>query len=109
MTPEVTLAGQAQPQVFDTKCRSCHNAASAANGDYSQAAKTAEAVARTSQFSNELKVVEPRDLSRSVMWLKLNGRRGPKGESLGGVMPPAGMLDAATLKIVKDWICSGAK
>ncbi|MCU0701785.1 MAG: hypothetical protein MUC96_35205 [Myxococcaceae bacterium] len=109
MPTEVTLAGRVQAELFDRQCRSCHNAASASNGDYSAADRTAAAIARPSQFSMALKPVEPNNLARSVLWLKMNQLRGPSGEALGGVMPPGGKLGEASLKLVKDWICTGAK
>ncbi|MCA3013485.1 MAG: hypothetical protein INH41_13965 [Myxococcaceae bacterium] len=110
MAAEVTLSGRLQAELFDRQCRSCHNAASASNGDYSAADRTAAAVARPTRIAAPLLPVRPGVLSESVLWLKMNGRTaGPKGEALGGVMPPGGKLDDATLKLVKDWICTGAK
>jgi hypothetical protein len=109
MATEVTLTGRVQAELFDRQCRSCHNASSATNGDYSAADKTAAAVARPSQFAMTLKPVVPNDLSKSVLWLKMNQLRGPNGEALGAVMPPGGKLGDASLKLVKDWICTGAK
>jgi hypothetical protein len=109
MATEVTLAGRVQAELFDRHCRSCHNASSATNGDYSAADRTAAAIARPSQFAMALKPVVPNDLSKSVLWRKMNNLRGPNGEALGGVMPPGGKLGDASLKLAKDWICTGAK
>lgn len=107
---EVTLAGSVQAQIFDNPCKSCHNASDASRGDFSEASKTAAgAVNVDSLVLPGVKRVEPGNLARSVMWLKLNGLRGPNGERVGGVMPPSGMLPPEKRKIIKDWICTGAK
>lgn len=109
MTVEVTLAGKVQAEVFDKQCKSCHNAFDASNGDYSDATRTAAAVAKPSQYSMALKPVVAKDLSKSTLWRKMNNLKGPGGEALGGVMPPGGMLGATSLQLVRDWICTGAK
>jgi hypothetical protein len=108
-TGEVTLGGRVQLELFDRQCKSCHNAFDATNGDYSDAARTAAAVAKPSQYSAALKPVVANDLSKSTLWRKMNGLKGPGGEALGGVMPPGGMLGATSLQLVRDWICTGAK
>lgn len=107
VTTPVTLSATVQAQIFDKQCKSCHNAFDASNGDYSDAARTAAAVAKNSKVAPGLKVLEPNNLSKSVLWLKLNNRKGPAGETLGGVMPPGGALPADQQKLVKDWICTG--
>ena len=107
VTMPVTLAATVQAQIFDKQCKSCHNAFDASNGDYSDAARTAAAVAKNSRVVPGLKVLDPNNLGKSVLWLKLNNRKGPAGESLGGVMPPGGALPADQQKLVKDWICTG--
>ncbi len=109
MTAEVTLAGKVQAEIFDKQCKSCHNAFDASNGDYSDATRTAAAIAKPSQFAMALKPVVPNDLSKSVLWRKMNALKGPGGEDLKGVMPPGGMLPAASLQLVRDWICTGGK
>lgn len=107
VTTPVTLSATVQAQIFDKQCKSCHNAFDASNGDYSDAARTAAAVAKNSKVAPGLKVLEPNNLGKSVLWLKLNNRKGPAGETLGGVMPPGGALPADQQKLVKDWICTG--
>lgn len=107
VTTPVTLSATVQAQIFDKQCKSCHNAFDASNGDYSDAARTAAAVAKNSKVAQGLKVLEPNNLGKSVLWLKLNNRKGPAGEALGGVMPPGGALPADQQKVVKDWICTG--
>lgn len=108
MPAAVTLTGEVQAQIFDRHCKSCHNAFDASNGDYSEASKTAAAVAKASKYGT-LKVVEPNDLTRSALWLKVAGQRGPGGQAVGGLMPPGGALPADQQKLLKDWICTGAK
>ncbi|MBL8935395.1 MAG: hypothetical protein JNM69_12635 [Archangium sp.] len=105
--PALTLAGSVQADLFDKQCKSCHNSFDATNGDFSDASRTADSVSKASKYT--LKRVEPNDLGKSAMWLKLNATKGPNGENSGGVMPPGGMLPEASRKIIKDWICSGAK
>jgi hypothetical protein len=105
--PAVTLAGEVQAQLFDKQCKSCHNASDASNGDFSEAGKTASAVTATSKYG--LKRVEPGQLGKSAMWLKLNETKGPAGENAGGVMPPTGALVDSQKALIKQWICSGAK
>jgi hypothetical protein len=107
VTTPVTLSATVQAQIFDRQCKSCHNPGDATHGDYSDAMRTAAAMQKNSIMAPALKVLTPNTLSKSVLWLKLNNRRGPGGEVLGGVMPPSGMLPADQLKVVKDWICTG--
>lgn len=107
---EVTLAGKVQAEVFDKPCKSCHNAQDASRGDFSEASRTAAATVNVDTVAYApLKRVVPNDLTKSVLWLKVNGRRGPAGERIGGEMPPTGPLTDAQKKILKDWICTGAK
>lgn len=108
MAASVTLAGSVQAQLFDRQCKSCHNAFDASNGDFSEAGKTATAVTAASKHAG-LKRVEPNQLGKSALWLKMNNTPGPGGENAGGVMPPGGMLPEDSRKLIKDWICSGAK
>jgi hypothetical protein len=104
----VTLAGKVQADIFDKQCKSCHNAFDASNGDFSEASKTAAAITATSKTAG-FKRVEPNNLGRSTLWLKMLNVPGPNGENAGGVMPPGGALPADQQKLVKDWICTGAK
>lgn len=107
---EVTLAGSVQAQLFDNPCKSCHNAQDAQKGDFSDASRTAAATVNVDTISYApMKRVVPGDLTRSVMWLKVNQLRGPNNERVGGIMPPTGPLSDEKKKLLKDWICSGAK
>jgi hypothetical protein len=63
-----------------------------------------------------LKIVAPNDLANSTAWLKVSCPQGstsctsPHGEPIGASMPYQTMsLGAAARKVLKDWICTGAK
>ncbi len=115
--PAVVTTATLQTQVFNA-CRTCHNQ-NDTYADLSAPEKSQAMVDKASTFSkgvagSELKLVKPKDLANSSLWLKLNGGTsaklaGPKMEMLGGIMPPTGALSATDLKAVKDWICGGAK
>ncbi len=104
--------------IFSAKCsQSCH-LANDTYGDYTDAAKTGAVVSKKSLYAGmagTLKVVDPKSLANSSLWLKVlggatSGRTGPKGENVYGRMPNDGaMLSAEQKKTLKDWICSGAK
>lgn len=112
-----TLATNVQA-VFDAKCKSCH-VVGTSYGDYTDATKTAAAtVGKKSIYagmSGTLQVVEAKSLANSALWLKVlggqaKGHSGPKGENTYGAMPNDGTtLSAEQQKLLKDWICSGAK
>lgn len=96
----------------------CHDPSAATYGDYSTAAGTTAQVGKKSLYAGmpgTLLVVEPKKLANSALWLKVlggatKGRTGPKGENVFGAMPQDGTtLDAASQKMIKDWICSGAQ
>ncbi|MBX5480290.1 MAG: hypothetical protein IRZ16_00355 [Myxococcaceae bacterium] len=105
-------------------CTSCHyaGAGTATNGDLvmdSVEALKATTGATTAYAitGSTLKVVDPNHSENSTMFLKVAGGstvtppvKGPKGESVGAQMPQGlPPLSAEDLKMVKDWICSGAK
>ena len=104
--------------VFAAKCsQSCHQPGDAF-GDYTDAAKTGAIVAKKSLYAGmagTLKVVDPKSLANSSLWLKVlggstSGRTGPRGENVYGKMPNDGaLLSADQKKTLKDWICGGAK
>ena len=112
-----TLATNVQA-VFAAKCsQSCHQA-NENFGDYTEAAKTGAIVGKKSLYAGmagTLKVVDPKALGNSALWLKVLGgatvgRTGPTGENVYGRMPnDANTLTTEEKKILKDWICSGAK
>ena len=60
-----------------------------------------------------LKVVDPGIPGNSSMYLKVIGKAkspAPQMKNLGGQMPlSAAALSAVQKKLLKDWICSGAK
>lgn len=113
-----SLATNVQP-VFAAKCsKACHLAGDS-YGDFTDAAKTAAAtVNKKSLYAGmgaTLMVVDSKSLANSALWLKVlggasTGRTGPKGENVYGKMPnDTSILTADEQKILKDWICSGAK
>ncbi|MDP1830355.1 MAG: hypothetical protein Q8L48_44240 [Archangium sp.] len=115
--PAATLATNVQA-VFDTKCKTCH-IADYSYGDYTTAAKTAAIVGKKSLYAGTgatLLVVDPKSLANSALWLKvlggsMSGRTGPKGENVYAKMPNDNsiVLSADEKKLLKDWICGGAK
>lgn len=113
-------AAKLQTDVIDVACKSCHNPTGTArlSGDYSTAstfvaATVNKASAYPSTGAKGFKIVTPNDLAASVLWLKVSGGqpsfKGPNGEFVGGVMPETGPITAAQKKLIKDWICTGAK
>jgi uncharacterized membrane protein len=112
-----TLATNVQA-VFTAKCATCH-IKDYSYGDYTTAEKTAAAtVSKKSLYAGQaatLQIVQPSSLANSSLWLKVlggatTGRTGPKGENVYGKMPNDNTtLTADEKKILKDWICSGAK
>lgn len=116
-SPAAATLGTNVQAVFDAKCKTCH-IENYSYGDYTSAEKTVAIVGKKSLYAGmagTLKVVEPKSPSNSALWLKVlggatAGRTGPKGENVYGKMPNDGqMLTADEKKILKDWICSGAK
>ena len=112
-----TLATNVQP-VFAAKCSKACHLANDTYGDYTDASKTAAIVSKKSLYAGmgaTLLVVDPKSLANSALWLKVlggatAGRTGPKGENVYGKMPnDTGTLTTEEKKIIKDWICSGAK
>ena len=113
----VTLSLGLQREVFDADCKTCHNAQDLSSGDFSTIEKTREwTVNRKSQFAGTgaLKVVDPKNLANSILWLKVlggdaTGKKGPGGEKVYGAMPLGSGLTAAKKASLKNWICSGAQ
>jgi hypothetical protein len=133
-SPAAATLGTNVQAVFDAKCKTCH-IAGYAYGDYTTAATTGTIVNKKSLYAGmgatgtivnkkslyagmgaTLMVVDSnKSLANSSLWLKIlggatSGRTGPKGENVYGKMPN----DTTTLtpdekKILKDWICGGAK
>lgn len=103
-------------------CVSCHyppNGEGIAYADFTSALATQRLVGATSTYAGAtglLKVVDPRALANSSLWLKVSpatgalGRKGPHGEITGARMPNDGSaLSQVELDQFKDWICSGAQ
>lgn len=116
--PAATLATNVQP-VFAAKCsQSCH-LANDSYGDYTDAAKTLAATNRKSLYAGMAGTLQVADnkgsLANSSLWLKVlggatAGRTGPNGENVYGKMPnDSTTLTADEKKLIKDWICGGAK
>ena len=113
----VTLSLGLQREVFDADCKTCHNAQDLSSGDFSTIEKTREwTVNRKSQFAGagRLKVVDPKNLANSILWLKVlggdaTGKKGPAGEKVYGAMPLGTTLTPAKKASLKNWICSGAQ
>lgn len=115
--PAATLATNVQA-VFDTKCKTCH-IANYSYGDYTDVTKTGAAtVNKKSLYAGmgaTLLVVDAKSLANSSLWLKVlggatAGRTGPKGENVYGKMPnDTTTLTTEEKKLLKDWICGGAK
>lgn len=103
--------------VIKTQCLACHGTPGEANarkaGDYTDLAKFTATVTDTASTGYApLKMVDSSgDLSNSTVWLKLLGDNtaGKGGVKTGPRMPEGGMLTATQMKLVKDWICTGAK
>lgn len=115
------LTSKVQAEVFSQPtCSSggCHLAGATFPGMSDELTTQLELVDKPSPYgggSGTLKMVDPGNLANSTLWLKMLGgspsKRGPKGESVGPVMPPpgSGTVDATQMKLIKDWICTGAK
>jgi hypothetical protein len=58
--------------------------------------------------SSPLDYVEPGDSSKSYVFHKVSGTQGEAGGG-GGQMPQGGMLDAADIATIKQWIDDGAE
>lgn len=103
--------------VIKTQCLACHGLPGEADarkaGDYqTQAIFVSSVVGAASPGYAPLKMVDTeKKLDNSTVWLKLigNDTEGAGGKKTGPRMPEGGMLTAVQLKLVKDWICNGAK
>ena len=115
--PAVT-ATDVESQIMTPVCTSCHapgGGGVGAPGQWETADKMFNStVSKTSTYSS-LPIVDPGNLSNSVMYLKVLGGsptyKGPRGESVGGVMPqpPTAMLSSTQTALLKNWICGGAR
>ncbi len=120
--PPATSFTKVYTDVFTPSCGgACHKAGAAdgsgSYGEYDTQAKAFLQVGKRSLYAGSgatadltLKVVDPKGLGTSTMWLKiLNHPKSPTNKVIGGKMPLTGAdLTAAQKQTVKDWICSGA-
>jgi len=114
----VVTANDVESQIMTPVCSSCHapgGGGVGAPGQWETADKMFNnTVNKTSTYSS-LPIVDPGNLSDSVMYLKVLGGsptyKGPRGESVGGVMPqpPTAMLTSTQTALLKNWICGGAR
>ena len=89
-------------QIFDGSCLSCHSAGAATGGlDLETDACASLVDVAAVGYSGTL--VVPGDHASSVLWSKMADDGG-----FGGVMPPGGVIDSASLDIVTAWIDDGA-
>ncbi len=110
-TPAASTLAQIQANVFTPQCASCHNGSQqpltwppAVPLNLTAGNSFANLVNVPSQEKPNLMLVKPGDPANSYLIQKLEG---PTAENLLG-MPPAGLLDQATIDQVRSWITSGA-
>ena len=115
--PAAVSAQQAWTLVMrDAACTACHHEGSDTPFNFSSGeAFRTSTVSVTSKYGRELVLIRPGKLAESVLWLKVlggadTGMTGPRGESVGGRMPPGGgwPLSTESKEMLKDWICTGA-
>jgi|CXWL01.1.fsa_nt_gi hypothetical protein len=117
-TPTAAItADKVYSDVIKTQCLACHgttpgDAKARMAGDYAtKDIFVSSVVGVASPGYAPLKMVDTsKKLDNSTVWLKLLGDNtaGAGGKLTGPRMPEGGMLTAVQLKLVKDWICSGA-
>ena len=103
-TPAPSEGWCAVQGVFNANCMQCHSAASALGGLDLETSPYTALVGVTSQAFGRV-LVQPGDPADSLLYLKMSGSQ---GASEGDPMPPTGVLDAATVEIVSQWIADGA-
>lgn len=116
-SPTAVTTEKVYNDVIKSQCLSCHGLPGTADarkaGDYqSLQVFTTTVVGAASPGYAPLKMVDTDNkLDNSTVWLKLLGDNstGAGGKKTGPRMPEGGMLSATQLKLVKDWICTGAK
>ncbi len=89
----VSLAGDPSA-IYKSKCALCHGAAGGWSADNYKAVMTG---------GNNSPVVVPGDPTGSLLAQKLRGT-----QSLGGIMPPSGLLPEDLIQIILNWIAAGA-
>jgi len=97
-----------QANIFTPRCASCHSGAGSISNipdlDLTNAdAAFATLVDQQSFQDNNLIRVVPDEPDMSFLVQKIEGVA-----TVGGLMPPTGMLDPADITAIRDWISSGA-
>lgn len=118
-SPTATAFSKVYSDVMSTNClQGCHVATATDGSDsyglYNTEMAAFAMVGKTSLYAGAektLKIVEANKLDNSSMYLKVLARtKSPGGKNLGGAMPLGKTaLTAAQKKLIKDWICLGAK
>ena len=99
---------QIQALIFGPQCSTCHSGAGSISGIPNMDLRSADAAFNTlvnvtaAQDGNFVRVV-PTDPANSYIVHKLQGVA-----TVGSVMPPTGMLSAAEIAAVEQWITDGA-
>jgi len=120
--PSAQTAQTVFTSVVQPQCVTCHlpNGQAFSYGDYSTVDKMYAAMVNHPSIYNtndpSLEMVAPNDLAHSTVWLKIAcpqqgmACKSPHGDTIGAPMPyESASLTDADLKVVKDWICTGAK
>lgn len=81
--------------ILDKNCISCHQ------GDWAQGGLKLDSAEGIKKGSKSGQVVVAKSSGKSLLFQRVNGDK-------GRIMPPAGKLKEADLKIIKAWIDSGA-
>jgi len=99
---------QIQAVIFTPRCSACHSGAGSVSGipnmDLTNAAAALGSLVNVQSFQdgNFIRVV-PGQPANSYLMHKLQGVA-----TVGGFMPPTGMLGAAEITAISDWIAAGA-
>ena len=99
---------QIQAIIFTPRCASCHSGAGSSSGIANMDLRTADAAFNTLVNVTSVQDVAfvrvvPMQAANSYLVHKLQGVA-----TVGGVMPPTGMLSAAEIAAVEQWIADGA-
>ncbi len=103
-----SVLDQIQASIFGPRCSSCHSGATSTSGITNMDLRNADASFATLvnvtsvQDGNFVRVV-PFEPDNSYLVHKLEGTA-----TVGGVMPPTGMLQPADIALIRQWITDGA-
>jgi hypothetical protein len=81
--------------ILDKSCVSCHQ------GEWAQGGLKLDSAEGIKKGGSSGKVITAKSAAKSLLFQRMNGDKGK-------IMPPAGKLKEADLKIIKAWIDSGA-